>query len=184
MNYIVSGLERSGTSMMMRILYMGNFPVAFDRSRKPDINNPRGYFELEEGKIIKKLIEGKFDFGNYNNKFIKITAYGLKFLPRNRKYKIIYMTRDMEEIFKSMEKMSGKKISKEEKIALTKLNDYSIHLLEKMENVEFIIVNYNKVIENPKKEIERINEFLDNKLNIKNALKAIEKKLYRNKVKK
>ena len=167
---------------MMRILYMGGFPVAFDKSRKPDINNPRGYFELEEGKIIRKIIEGKFDFDKYNDKFIKITAYGLKFLPKNRKYKIIYMTRNMEEIFKSMEKMSGKKISKEERKALIKLNDFSIHLLEKMKNVEFIIVNYNNVIKNPKKEIERINKFLDNRLNTKNAMKAIEKRLYRNRV--
>ncbi len=178
-NYVVSGLERSGTSMMMRILYMGGFPVAFDESRKPDENNPLGYFELEEGKIIKKLMEGKFNFKKYDNKFIKITAYGLKFLPKG-KYKIIYMTRNMNEIFKSMEKMAGKPLLEKEKMALIKLNKLSIKLLENREDVDFIIVKYNDVIKNPKKEIERINKFLGGKLNVKNAVKAVEKKLYRN----
>ena len=55
-NYIVSGLERSGTSMMMQILRSGGLPTAFDESRKPDVNNPKGYYELEGGKIINKLM--------------------------------------------------------------------------------------------------------------------------------
>ena len=50
-NYIVSGIERSGTSMLMQILYSGGVPVAFDKNtRPPDENNPKGYYELEGGK--------------------------------------------------------------------------------------------------------------------------------------
>ncbi len=182
MNYIVSGLERSGTSMMMRILYFGGAPVAFDESRKPDINNPHGYFELERGKIIKKLMEGKFDFKKYDGKFIKITAYGLNFLPEGN-YKIIYMTRNMNEIFKSMEKMAGKPISEEEKLALVKLNKLSLNILEKRKDVDFIVVKYNDVIKNPRKEIKRINEFLGGILDENEAVKAVDKSLYRNRAK-
>ena len=61
-NYIVSGLERSGTSMLMQILKAGNIPISFDKFRKPDDNNPRGYFELEGGKIINKLIPINFRY--------------------------------------------------------------------------------------------------------------------------
>jgi len=51
-NYIVSGLERSGTSMLMQILEASGTPMAIDtKSRPPDDNNPKGYFELEGGKI-------------------------------------------------------------------------------------------------------------------------------------
>ncbi|HEC89870.1 MAG TPA: nucleotide pyrophosphatase, partial [Thermoplasmatales archaeon] len=107
-NYIVSGLERSGTSMLMQALYAGGFPIAFDESRKPDENNPKGYFELEGGKIINRLMEGAFPFEKYRGIFIKITAYGLKFLPTGR-YKVIYSERDIEEILDSMEKMMGGK---------------------------------------------------------------------------
>ena len=57
-NYIVSGLERSGTSLVMQILDAGGVPCAFDTSSRPlDDNNPRGYFELEGGKIISRLRE-------------------------------------------------------------------------------------------------------------------------------
>ena len=107
-NYLVSGLERSGTSMLMQILNAGSIPISFDKSRKPDDNNPRGYFELEGGKIINKLMDGDFPLKLYKGEFIKITAYGLKYLPRG-KYKIIYSERNIDEIMDSMEKMAGKK---------------------------------------------------------------------------
>lgn len=81
-NYIVSGLERSGTSMLMQILVAGGVSTSFDtESRPPDDNNPRGYFELEGGKIINRLMDGQFSLQSHLGEFIKITAYGLKFLP-------------------------------------------------------------------------------------------------------
>ena len=65
-NYIVSGLERSGTSMLMQILEASGAPMAFDTvSRPPDENNPKGYFELEGGKIINKLMDKDFSFSDY-----------------------------------------------------------------------------------------------------------------------
>ena len=73
-NYIISGLERSGTSMLMQILNAGEIPVSFDLSRPPDENNPKGYYELEGGKIINRLMDQSFPFSKYARKFIKITA--------------------------------------------------------------------------------------------------------------
>ena len=67
-NYIVSGLERSGTSMMMQILYKGGMPVAFDKSRPPNEHNPKGYYELEGGKVINRLMEGTFPMEKYDGK--------------------------------------------------------------------------------------------------------------------
>ena len=75
-NYIVSGLERSGTSMLMQILKAGSVPISYDKSRKPDENNPKGYFELEGGKIINKLIDSDFPLDRFKGEFIKITAFG------------------------------------------------------------------------------------------------------------
>ncbi|HHF58657.1 MAG TPA: nucleotide pyrophosphatase [Thermoplasmatales archaeon] len=178
-NYIVSGLERSGTSMMMQILYRGGAPVAFDDKRKPDYHNPKGYFELEGGKIINKLMEGSFPIEKYDGKFIKVTAYGLRFLPR-RDYKIIYMTRNIDEIIDSMEKMCGPINREEEKPLLEKLNRLTIRLMDEREDMTYIIVRYNDVIRNPRKEIERVNEFLGGMLDVDEAVKAVDKKLYRN----
>ena len=50
---IVSGLPRSGTSLLMQMLDHGGFPVVTDNIRTPDTDNPRGYYELEQVKKIK-----------------------------------------------------------------------------------------------------------------------------------
>ncbi|HEC76102.1 MAG TPA: nucleotide pyrophosphatase [Thermoplasmatales archaeon] len=178
-NYIVSGLERSGTSMMMQILYKGGMSVAFDKSRPPNEHNPKGYYELEGGKVINRLMDGTFPMEKYDEKFIKITAYGLKFLPRGN-YKIIYMVRNLDEIMDSMEKMSGPIDRETEKPLFEKLNKYAMKLLEEREDIEYITVKYNDVVLNPRKEIERINEFLGGKLDVESAVKAVDPKLYRN----
>ncbi|KAA0002761.1 MAG: sulfotransferase domain-containing protein [Thermoplasmata archaeon] len=178
-NYIVSGIERSGTSMMMQILYKGGAPVAFDDSRPPDYHNPKGYYELEGGKVISKLMEGNFPFEKYDEKFIKITAYGLKFLPEGN-YKIIYMVRDIEEVMDSMEKMSGPIDREKEKPLFEKLNEFSLNLMEKRKDIDYIVVNYRDVIKNPQKEIERINQFLGGMLDVKSATQAVDPRLYRN----
>lgn len=180
--YIVSGLERSGTSMMMQILYLGGMKVAFDTKRKPDEHNPKGYFELEGGKIINRLMEGTFPIEKYDGMVIKVTAYGLKFLPRG-KYKIIYMLRDLDEIMASMSKMIGEKMSEEDKIAFEKLNKFALKLLEERDDMEYITVRYDEVIENPRWEIERVNNFLGGLLDVDSAVKAVDPSLYRNKKK-
>jgi len=178
-NYIVSGIERSGTSMMMQILYIGGAPVAFDSSRKPDYHNPKGYYELEGGKIISRLIEGTFPIEKYEGKFIKITAYGLQFLPKGN-YKIIYMVRNLDEILDSMEKMSGPVDREKEKPLFEKLNKFTIDLMEKREDIEYIIVNHRDVIQNTRREVERVNEFLGGMLDVDEAVKAVDPKLWRN----
>jgi hypothetical protein len=43
---IVSGLPRSGTSLMMQMLAAGGMQVLTDGQRTADQHNPRGYFEL------------------------------------------------------------------------------------------------------------------------------------------
>jgi len=132
-NYIVSGLERSGTSMMMQILYRGGMPVAFDKSRPP-----RG------------------------------------------DYKIIYMVRNLDEIMDSMEKMSGPIDREVEKPLFEKLNRYAMKLIEERGDIDYIIVKYNDVVRNPRREIEKVNEFLGGKLDVDAAVKAVDPKLYRN----
>ena len=178
-NYIVSGLERSGTSMMMQILYYGGMKVAFDEKRKPDEHNPKGYFELEGGKIINRLMEGTFPIEKYDGMVIKVTAYGLKYLPK-REYKVIYMLRDLDEIMASMSKMIGEKMTEEDKLVFDKLNRYALKLLDEREDIDYITVRYDKVIENPRREIERINEFLGGVLNVDSAVEAVDPSLYRN----
>ncbi|MCK4932355.1 MAG: sulfotransferase domain-containing protein [Candidatus Aminicenantes bacterium] len=181
-NYIVSGLERSGTSMLMQILDAGGITSDFDQdSRPPDDDNPRGYFELEGGKIINKLMNEEFSFEPYKGKFIKITAYGLKFLPKGD-YKIIYSQRNIEEILDSMEKMA--KIQDENRedtrIAFTKLNDMIMSQIREREDIDVLFVNYNEIMSNPAENVTKIYDFLDStEFDLEKMIAAVDNSLYR-----
>jgi hypothetical protein len=51
---VVSGLPRSGTSMMMKMLEAGGVPIMTDALRTADIDNPKGYYEYERVKELEK----------------------------------------------------------------------------------------------------------------------------------
>ena len=179
-NYIVSGLERSGTSMLMQILHAGGIPCAFDNSRPADEFNPKGYYELEGGKIINKLIEKNFPIKKYKGRFIKITSYGLKFLPKG-KYKIIYSERDFDEILDSMERMMKKKEKNrvESKKNLIKLNNMIKKEIQEKKETDVLFVNYNNILKNPKQNIKKILDFLNLPYNnLDKMVKAVDINLY------
>jgi hypothetical protein len=182
-NYIISGLERTGTSMLMQVLKAGDIPIGYDDSRKADNNNPKGYYELEGGKIINKLIDKTFQFDLYKGVFIKITAYGLRYLPKGR-YKIIYSERNIEEILDSMEKMMDKIDEKrnETRKSLLRLNKISKQTTQNRDDIDVLFLNYNSIIEDSKNEIKKILRFLeipDDRLI--DMINAVNNRLYRQK---
>ena len=183
-NYIVSGLERSGTSMLMQILNAGSIPIAFDNGRPADEYNPKGYFELLGGKIINKLIAKSFPIEKYKGKFIKITSYGLKFLPKAR-YKIIYSERDFEEILESIEKMMEKKDEDrvESKKNLIKLNNVIKKKIQEKKDLDVLFVNYNNILKNPNSNIKKILDFLSLPYdNLDKMIQAVDLKLYQSRI--
>lgn len=178
-NYVVSGLERSGTSLMMQMLHMGGLPVASDDSRPADEHNPRGYYELAEGKIINRLIKGNFDMQSYKGYIIKVTAYGLKFLPESN-YKIVYMRRNIDEVLKSMQKMGADiEVEKDRKL-FDKLDGLSLELMRRRDDMEHVTVNYRDLIDNPRGEMERVSHLLGEKFDVDAAIEAVDPSLYRN----
>jgi hypothetical protein len=180
-NYIVSGLERSGTSMLMQILIGGDIPTLFDDSRKPDKDNPKGYYELGGGKIINRVIEGSFPFEEYRGRFIKITAYGLRYLPKGN-YKIIYTERNIDEVLDSMEAMIGKKDANREKTrqSFMALNKIVKRFIKERDDLTVCFVNYNDFLSRPRDNINKIIDFLgisDEKL--EDMVNVVDKRLYR-----
>ena len=161
-NYIVSGLERSGTSMMMQILHAVDIPIASDDLRKSDENNPKGYYELEGGKIINKLMEKTFPIEEYKGRFIKITAFGLSFLLQGS-YKIIYMERNLDEVLDSMERMAkiSDKTREETKESFKKLNEKIKNDIKYRDDIDVLFVNYNEMLERPEENIKRVCSFLN-----------------------
>jgi len=181
-NYIASGLERSGTSLLMQILHAGGVPLSFDtESRPPDDNNPRGYFELEGGKIISRLMNNSLPLADFRGRFIKITAFGLKFLPPG-KYRILYTERNIEEVLDSMEKMARVQDQdrEETKTSFIKLNEMIKGLIAKREDIDVLFVNYNQIVADPKTQIRKICDFLGAAGENEAAMvAAIDQKLYR-----
>jgi hypothetical protein len=180
-NYIVSGLERSGTSLLMQMLHAGGAPVGFDDTRPADTNNPKGYFELDGGKIINRLIEGTFPFETYRGKFIKITAYGLQFLPPG-KYTVIYSERNLDEILASMEQMARiKDMDREQtKKSFEKLITLIKKEIETRKDITALFVNYNDVVKLPEQTVQKIYDFLKvPDLDVYQMIAVVDKRLYR-----
>ena len=90
---IVSGLPRSGTSLMMQMLEKGGVPIYTDKQRIPDENNPKGYYEHE---AVKSLGKNKQWMVEADGKAIKIISHLLFELPARFRYKILFMERDLD----------------------------------------------------------------------------------------
>lgn len=180
-NYIVSGLERSGTSLLMQMLHAGGIPIASDTLRPADEHNPKGYYELEGGKIINRLMEKTFPLEKYRGLFIKITAYGLQFLPKG-KYMIIYSERNLDEIMDSMEKMAKIKDTnrKETKESFRKLNELIKKQISLRNDIHVLFVNYNDIISKPEHIGKKIIDFLGcTDVDVPSMIAMVDKNLYR-----
>src|SRR5262249_53017392 len=101
---IVSGLPRSGTSMMMKMLQAGGLPLFVDDLRKPDEDNPIGYHELEQVKSLLKE-DDKAWLAEGRGKAIKVVSTLLPGLPSSHFYKVVFMQRHLDEVILSQNKM-------------------------------------------------------------------------------
>src|SRR5207249_3200324 len=99
---IVSGLPRSGTSLMMQMLAAGGIPVLSDGERRADTDNPRGYLEWER---IKQLPKDPGCIAEAEGKVVKVISQLLFSLPAGHEYRIIFMQRPLPEVLKSQEEM-------------------------------------------------------------------------------
>jgi len=101
---VVSGLPRSGTSMMMQMLDAGGVEVLTDNLRLPDEDNPKGYYEYE---AVKATAEDPSWLDDAGGRAVKMVYRLLYDLPADRRYRVVFMKRDLEEVIKSQEVMLG-----------------------------------------------------------------------------
>src|SRR5262245_34520180 len=95
---VVSGLPRSGTSLMMQMLQAGGMPLLTDDLRPADTNNPKGYWEYEP---VKRLQQDNTWMHKAEGKAVKVISVLLQYLPPQHTYKIIFMQRPMQEVLAS-----------------------------------------------------------------------------------
>lgn len=181
---IVSGLPRSGTSMMMRMLAEGGIPVITDELRRADSDNPKGYFEFE---TVRQMSTGNVSWlANAGGKAIKVISALLEHLPSNYSYKIIFLERDLKEVLASQRKMlanRNEKSSVEDADIEAQIQKHLSAMkpwLVRQSNMEVLYVNYNTLLANPEPLCEQITEFLGLPLNQTRMLAVPDKKLYRN----
>ncbi|MEZ4513104.1 MAG: sulfotransferase [Chloroflexota bacterium] len=182
---IVSGLPRSGTSMMMKMLEAGGLLPLTDHLRTADVDNPKGYYEFER---VKKLEEGDVAWlPEAEGKVVKVISALLKHLPDGYEYRVIFMRRNMSEILASQKKMLQNRgeatdvVSDEEIAALfDKHLQHIRHWIETHPNVSVLYLHYSDVLADPLPQARRVNAFLGNTLNVEAMALTVDPNLYRN----
>ncbi|HEX9840721.1 MAG TPA: sulfotransferase [Anaerolineales bacterium] len=181
---IVSGLPRSGTSMMMKILAEGGLSVVADQSRTADEDNPNGYFELE---LVKQMSAGNIEWlAGASGKAVKVISGLLEHLPQEYFYKVIFMEREIKEILVSQRKMLAHRNEELKSNDVEIEQQFQSHLsalkpwLVRQPNMEVLYVSYNALIANPEPLCRRLIEFTDTPLDLGRMLSVPSRDLYRN----
>jgi hypothetical protein len=179
---IVSGLPRSGTSMMMRMLEAGGMEVVIDNVRQADADNPYGYYEFEK---VKKIKEDASFLEETHGKAFKMVSLLLYELPKAKQYKIIFMKRNIDETLASQKVMLGRggKGVEEDNIGMKRAFENHIHQitlwLAQQEHTDVMYVNYHDVLEDALASAQAINQFLGNRLDVRKMAAIVDQALYR-----
>ena len=180
---VVSGLPRSGTSMMMQMLESVGMDALTDGLRIADEDNLKGYFEYEKVKALKTdqswLPEAR-------GKAVKIISELLKYLPHTHTYRIIFMRRALEEVLASQDRMlirrgvqPGGQADEEIARVFRKHLQHTETLLSERPFIRTLYTEYRRILADPAREAHRINAFLNNCLDESAMAAAIDASLYR-----
>ena len=180
---IVSGLPRSGTSMMMKMLEAGGMEIVTDNVRRADVDNPRGYYEYEP---VKKIGRDASWLPATRGRAFKMVSMLLQHLPREYSYRILFMERDLREVVASQRKMlerqGGQPAATDERLEMM----FARHLrqvgtwLEAQDNIVLLSVPFRDVLAEPSPWARKISEFCGRRLDTAAMARVVDPSLYRN----
>jgi Sulfotransferase domain len=179
---IVSGLPRSGTSLMMQMLAAGGMPILSDGERQADFDNPRGYLEWER---VKQLPKEPALIAEAEGKAVKVISQLLLSLPLTHEYRIIFMQRPLPEVLASQEEMLRRRGKSDAGDASAMAKAFQSHLYEVntwlngKPNVAVCRVQYHQVLRQPKPTAERVAQFLGIALDTEAMARQVDETLYR-----
>jgi hypothetical protein len=184
---IVSGLPRSGTSLMMQMLAAGGMPVLSDGERQADADNPKGYLEWER---IKQLPKDPSLISEAEGKAVKVISQLILSLPMNHDYRIVFMQRPLPEVLKSQDEML-KRRGNTDSIGNTSAIEeaFQRHLIEVnrwlsgKSNVQVMRAHYHRVLREPRIVAEEVAAFLNVPLDLAAMVTQVDGRLYRNRMK-
>lgn len=180
---IVSGLPRSGTSLMMQMLEAGGLPALTDGARAGDDDNPRGYYELEAAKRIKR---GTAWLADAPGRVVKLVHALLEHLPGGHEYRVVFMRRDLREVVLSQRVMlerlgaEGANLTPEQLISAFQgqLRRVDAWLAERP-HFSVLNVSYNELITDPAPVATAVNRFLGGGLDEAPMVACVDPALYR-----
>jgi predicted AlkP superfamily phosphohydrolase/phosphomutase/tetratricopeptide (TPR) repeat protein len=183
---IVSGLPRSGTSLMMQLLVAAGRQALADAKRAADEDNPLGYFEFEKAT---ELAKDNSWLNQARGKVVKIVAQLLPHLPANEHYQIVFMERDLNEVIASQKAMLARQNRRGAELDEKKLCDtYTAQLqrvhvqLARRPEVRLLTVNYSDLLADAVSKVSAIAEFLGEPFDRQSAVNAVRPDLQRQKV--
>ena len=182
---VVSGLPRSGTSMVMKMLEAGGLPILTDGLRTADEDNPKGYYEVERVKDLAREAD-KGWLVDARGKGIKVISYLLKSLPGHFNYRVVFIRRDIEEVLASQRKMLARRGETEETPPerMRALFDDDLwragYQLKRRPEFETLELHYSAVLARPLDQSRRLAAFLGGGLDAEAMAAAVDPQLYRN----
>jgi len=179
---IVSGLPRSGTSLMMQMLDNAGVAVVTDNVRTADTDNPNGYYEFEQVKTIKRDASW---LPALRGQAVKMVSQLLYSLPGSETYRIVFLERDLDEVLLSQEKMLARLghpgVSRDAMKEAYGLHLKRLHVwLLQQGNCIVLRVSYNNLLERPREEAQRVCEFLGGRPDMEKMVQTVDPSLYRN----
>ena len=182
---VVSGLPRSGTSMMMKVIEAGGIPVVTDALRTADEDNPKGYFEFER---VKQLDKGDTAWvADAQGKVVKVISALLEYLPAAYTYRVVFVRREMSEILASQKKMLERRGEPTDRVSDEELSRLFAKHVQKVEtwlrgqpNFSVLYVDYNAMLAGPQPFVRQINQFLGGSLDEQKMAAMVDPSLYRN----
>jgi hypothetical protein len=184
---VVSGLPRSGTSMMMKMLAAGGLEVATDAVRAADEDNPKGYFELERVKQLEQDPDKRW-VRECRGRVVKVISYLLKELPDDNAYRVVFMHRALEEVVASQNTMLDRRGEERGADDSRMIQVYGAHLrrvevlLAEAPNFEVLGVPYRDALERPREQAVRVAGFLGRRLDLDRMVEVADPALYRNRI--
>lgn len=161
---VVSGLPRSGTSMIMRMLEAGGFDLLVDDVRRADADNPGGYYEFEP---VKQLAGECGWVAEAVGRAVKVISPLLPELPSSYRYRVVFLRRDMKEVLASQRAMLSRRSETDGKVNDNRMSLlFAKHLrrieswLAEQPNIETLYLPYTSVLDRPSVAANRLNRFL------------------------
>jgi len=182
---VVSGLPRSGTSMLMKMLEAGGVPIVSDGLRTADEDNPKGYYEVERVKDLAQEKKPEW-LAEARGKAIKVISFLLRSLPSDLNYKVIFIRRDIEEVLASQKKMLARRDETDDTPPERMRAHFEDDLWRAMYQLthrtcfETLQVHYSEILARPLEGAQHVNTFLGGGLDAEAMAAVVDPELYRN----